>query len=75
MEQNKECNDFSLFFKFTAQDFKDEAISCNENLRKTQVLFFQGLNEIQDDYNKFEHLLDHLVDHVDKMKKADSTYE
>ena len=75
MEQNKDYNASSSFFKLTTQEFKDQSISCNDNLRKTQVLLFQGINEVCDDYDAFEHLLYLLTNHVNRKKKSNSAYE
>jgi len=53
MEENKEYHTYSIVFKLTTQDFKDEVIACNGSLRKTHISFFRGLIEVQDDLNIF----------------------
>ena len=75
MEENKEYHISSIVFKLTTQDFKDGSISYNEILRRTQISFFQGLNELQDDFNNFEHPSYLLYYHVSKIKMDDSNYE
>ena len=57
------------------QEFKYEATTTNESLRQMQTLFFQVLNEVQDDYNSFERLSHLLEDHIDKREKGHLVYE
>ena len=42
-----------LFFIFIVQEFKYEVVAINQYLKKTQILSFRGLNEVQDDFNYF----------------------
>ena len=47
LEEDKEYQASYVFFKLIFQEFKDKAIACNESFKKTQISFFQGLNQIQ----------------------------
>ena len=62
----------SSFSKFTEEEFKQLAYKIHEDFYQRMVSLFEGLNEIQEMYNKFELHSDLLHDHNQRRNEETS---
>ena len=53
----------SSFSKFTREEFKQLACRIHDDFYQGMVILFEGINEIHELYNAFEHQYDILNDH------------